>query len=66
MCFKACHALKISMTYKAEGDGLQTHAIFQKGYTYQIFVCNDLVSKSYLSNRLSPLDTRVMDLFYIE
>ena len=38
MRFKVNHADKIRMMYKAEGDGLQTDNIFQKGYTYQIFI----------------------------
>ena len=36
--FKGHHAEKIRMTYKSEGYGLHTDAIFQKGYTYQIFM----------------------------
>ena len=45
MHFKGHHAEKIGMMYKAEGDGLQIDDIFQKGYTYQIFICDDPVSK---------------------
>ena len=51
------------MIYKAKGDGLQREAIFQKGYTYQIFMYNNPVSKTYLSKRPSLLDDRVMSLF---
>ena len=36
--FKFHHADKISMVYKVERDGLHTYALFQKGYTYQIFI----------------------------
>ena len=43
--FKVHHAEKIGITHKVKGDGLQTDAIFQKGYRYQIFKCNDHVSK---------------------
>ena len=45
MSFKVRHADKISMTYKAEGGGLQTDNIFHKGYKYQIFLWDDPVSK---------------------
>ena len=63
MCFKGHHADRIMMTHKSEGDGLQTYDIFHKGYTYQIFMCNDTVSKTYLSKRMLPLDDRPMTLF---
>ena len=36
---------KIRKTYKIERDGLHTAIIFQKEYTYQVFICNDTVSK---------------------
>ena len=62
MCFKGHHTGKIRMTYKPEGYGLQTDAIFQKGYTYQIFMFNVPVSKTYLSKSLYTLDDRVMAL----
>ena len=51
------------MAYKAEGGGLYTDALFHKGYTFQIFMCDDTVSKTYLDKRLSPLDAIVMTLF---
>ena len=38
MHFKFHHAEKIRMTHKSEGGVLQTDDIFQKGYTYQIFM----------------------------
>ena len=62
MCFKGHNTYKIRMMHKAEGGGLQTDAVFQKGYTYQIFMCNYPVSKTYLSKRLLPLYARVMAL----
>ena len=63
MHFKGHHADKIRMEYKAEGYVLQTDALFRKGYTCQIFMCNYPVSNTYFSKRLSSLDARVMDLF---
>ena len=54
------------MTYKEEGNGLQTYAIFHKGYTYQIFICNYPVSKKYLSKRISLLDDTEMEIFDTE
>ena len=66
MHFKGRHADKIRITYKVWGDGLHIYHIFQKGYTYQIFICNDHVSKTYLAKRLFPVDARVMDIFDTE
>ena len=63
MCFKGRHGYIIRTTYKPEGDVLQTYALFHYGYTYQIFMCNDTVSKIYLAKSLSLLDVRVMALF---
>ena len=54
------------MMYKAEGGGLQAYGIFQKGYTYQIFICNDPLSKTYLSKSMSPLGFRVVELLDTE
>ena len=45
MCFKVHHVDKIGMTYKPEGGELHTDALFKKGYTYQMFICNDNTSK---------------------
>ena len=66
MCIKGHHADKTRMTYNVEGDGLQKYDIFQKVYTYQISICNDPVSKKYLTKRLSSLDAIVMELFDTE
>ena len=60
---KGHHEEKIRMMYKSEADLLQTDAHFQKGYIYQIFVCNDPVSKAYISKRLTPIDSILMALF---
>ena len=49
--------------YKAKGDGLKTYAIFQKGYTYIIFMCNDPLSKKILAKRMLPLHDRVVAFF---
>ena len=62
--FKGNNSYQIRMTYKGEGDGLQTDAIFQKGHTYQSFMCTDPVLKTYLSKILSPLHYILMALFY--
>ena len=60
MCFKGHHAELIRMMDKARGGELQIYDIFQKGYTYKMFLRNDPVSKTYLSKNISPLDARVM------
>ena len=51
------------MTQKAEVDKLKTYALFQKGYTYKICMCNDPEPKTYLDKRMSPLHDIVMTLF---
>ena len=51
------------MKYKAKCDGLQTYAIFQRGYTYQIFMYYDRLPKPYLDESIFPLHARVMALF---
>ena len=61
--FKGNNADQIRMKYTAEGDGLQEDAIFQKGYTFQSFMCTDPDLKTYLSKILSPLHDVLMALF---
>ena len=61
--FKGNNLYQIRMTYKGEGYGLQADALFQKGYTYQSFMCTDPDLKTYLSKILSPLHDRLMALF---
>ena len=61
--FKGHHADRISMTYKSEDYRLQTYNLCQKGYTYQIIMWNNIVSKKHLAKILSPLDASFMDLF---
>ena len=51
------------MTYRPKCDGLQAYSLRQKGYTYQIFMCNDLLIKTYLDQRMLPLHARVMAYF---
>ena len=58
--FKFNHADRIRTMFKSECDELQTYAIFHKGYTYQIFICNNPLSKKFLVKRLPPLDARAM------
>ena len=57
------HMEIIWIMYKAEGDGLWTDVVFQKGYTYQIFMCNDPMLKTYLVKRMLPLDTILVEIF---
>ena len=40
-------------------------AIFQKRYTYQIFMCNDPLPKKYLDKVMLPRCARVMALFIL-
>ena len=63
MHFIGRHADKKRMTLKSKGDGLQPYSLFQKGYTYQIVMCNDPSPKIYLAKIMFPLHARVMALF---
>ena len=49
--------------YKEKCDGLQKYDLFQKGYTYKIFMCNDPLSKTYLAKRMLSLHAIVMAFF---
>ena len=51
------------LMYKSKGDGLQTYALFQKGYKYKIFMCNDASPKTYSSKRMLILHDIVMAFF---
>ena len=51
------------MIYKAKSDGLHTYAIFQKGYKYKIFMCNDPFPNTYLAKRVLPIHARAMAFF---
>ena len=62
MHLKGNHVDRIRMTSKAEGNVLHTYAFFQKGYIYQIFMCNYTVSKAYLSIKISPIYVGAMVL----
>ena len=62
MYFKGHHADKKD-DVKAKGDGLQTYALFQKGYKYKIFMCNDASPKTYSSKRMLILHDIVMAFF---
>ena len=64
MGFKGQHKDKKWVTYKAEGYGFQSDALFQEGYTYHIWMRNDCAPSKYLKQDLSPLHSRVMGLFY--
>ena len=49
--------------YRAESNEFQADAICQKGYTYQIFMCNGPAQNKCLAKRLSPRHDMVMALF---
>ena len=63
--FKGFHAYKKIMKYKAKGGGLQIYSIFQKGYTYQIFMLNDPLPKIYLAKRMLSLHAILLSLFVL-
>ena len=64
MGFKGKHKDKLQIAYKNEGDSFQVDALFQEGYTYQVYMRNDLANSTYLNPGLSPLHLQVMNLFY--
>ena len=63
MHFKGHHVDRKMMTYKSKYYGLQTYALCQKGYTFQIFMCSSPTPKTYLAKRTLPLHARVIELF---
>ena len=52
------------MTHKEKRDGLQTYSLCQKGYTYQICMCNDPPQKTYLYKMMLPLHTSDVSFWY--
>ena len=39
------------------------HMVFQKGYAYKIFMCNDPSTKIYTAKNMLPLHDRVLAFF---
>ena len=63
MGFKGQHKDKKWITYKAEGGGFQSYALFQEGFTNHIWMRNDRAPINYLKQGLLPLHSRVVGLF---
>ena len=63
MGFKVKHKDKLHFTYKNEGGDFQADAIFQEFYTYQVYTRNDPTPSKYLNQGLSPLHSRVINMF---
>jgi hypothetical protein len=61
--FQGHHIDKLRVTYKNEGGGFQCDALRQDGFTYSFFFRNHPAPKKYLSQGLSPLQSRGMALF---
>ena len=61
--FQGRHALKLRITYKKEGNGFQCDALCDDGYTFIFFFHHDPPPKQYTNTGLSPLHSRVMNLF---
>ena len=61
--FQGMHADKKRITYKAEGGGFQADAIFEDGFCFQFYFQNDPANVGYTNTGLSPLYSRVMELF---
>ena len=53
--FQGKHVNKRRITYKNERDGFQSDALFQDGFTYQIFMRNNPAPLKYIKEGLSPL-----------
>ena len=60
---KGHHADIKRMTYKSKVNGLQIYDLCQKGYIYQIFMCDDPSSKTYLAKRMLLFHSRVIEIF---
>ena len=63
MTFQDQHKDKQHITYKAEGGGFQADALYNEGFTYQVYMRSDPAPKKYLKQGLSPLRSRVIALF---
>ena len=61
--FQGAHADKLRINYKAEGDGFQTGALCENGYTFAFYFRNQPAPSKYLKQGLSPLHSRIMGLF---
>lgn len=46
MRFQGQHKDQLCVTYKSEGDGVQTEALCNEGFTYDVYIRNDPEPKS--------------------
>ena len=61
--FKGIHVDNMRIFQKNEGGGFQVYALCYRGYTYNFFLRNEVVTKEYTSMGLSPFHARVFSLF---
>ena len=62
--FQGRYKDKRRIAYKRAGDGFQCDAIFENGFTYQVYFCKHSAPPNYINMNLSPLYSSVMALFY--
>ena len=63
MRMKGVHRDRMTIKFKAEGDGFMTDALCQEGYCYQHYMRNEPAPQKYLNMGFSPLHCRVLALF---
>lgn len=63
MRMKGVHQDKMTIMFKAEGDGFMTYALCQESYCYQYYMRKEPAPQKYLTMGFSPLHSRVLALF---
>ncbi|OEU12697.1 hypothetical protein FRACYDRAFT_243954 [Fragilariopsis cylindrus CCMP1102] len=58
MRMKGVHRDRMTIKFKAEGDGFMTDALCQEGYCYQHYMRNEPAPQKYLNMGFSPLHCR--------
>ena len=61
--FQGMLADKKRITYKSEGGGFQEDELCEDGFCFQFYFRNDPANVEYTNTGLSPLYSRVMELF---
>ena len=60
--FQGMHKDKRWITHKTKGNGFQCDALYNKGYTYEIYFRNHPAPENYLKLGMLPLHSRVLVL----
>ena len=63
IAFQGRHADKLRITYKAEGDRFQCHALADSGFTWMFYFCNQPAPEKWTKKGYSPLHSRILGMF---